>query len=91
MKLDDLKKKNPCPTCCQNLKVFQSKVKSLEARAMHAESSRDTFQLKAAELFEKLQQQVEENHQLKAQVRELSWKPGKLGTLVQQVQLPVPQ
>lgn len=58
---------------------------------MQAESSRDSFQLKAAELVEKNQTLFDEVQELKATVRELSWKPGKLGTLVQQVQVPVPQ
>ena len=86
-----MKKKNPCPNCCQNLKVFQAKTKALETKALHAERSRDTFQLKAAELVDKNQLLFTEILELKATVRELSWKPTILGSMVAQVAKPAPE
>lgn len=73
-----MKKKNPCSSCCQNLKVFQAKIKALEVRAVTAEKSRDTFQLKNAELFDKMQVLSYENLDLKVQIREISWKPSQV-------------
>ena len=81
----DLKEKNPCPTCCQNLKHFQGRVKSLEARSFQAEQSRDSFQLKNIELFEKYQLIFGENQELKAKLRDLTWKPTVLESMVAQV------
>lgn len=86
-----MKKKNPCPSCCHNLKVFQAKAKSLEARALQSEKSRDSFQLKNAEIFDETRRLSYENMELKAQVRELSWRSTQLGSLVSQVYAPVPQ
>ena len=84
--MDDLKKKNPCPTCCQNLKHFQGTIKSLEARSFQAEQSRDSFQIKNIEIFEKYQLIFEENQELKAKLRNLTWKPTVLESMVAQVQ-----
>lgn len=84
--MDDLKKKNPCPTCCQDLKHFQGRIKSLEARSFQAEQSRDSFQLKNIDIFEKYQLIFEENQELKAKLRNLTWKPTVLESMVAQVQ-----
>lgn len=90
-KLDDFKKRNPCPSCCHNLKVFQAKVKASEARAIKAEQSRDKLILKNAGLVEKIQIQFDEIQELKFKVREMSWQPSHLQQLLDKFGIKPPE
>lgn len=83
-----MKKKNPCPTCCQNLKVFQDRVKFLEARAAKAEKMKDEIWYENAALRSKNQVIWEENQELRAQIRDVSWKPTQIQIDIEKVRNP---
>ena len=72
--MNDLRKKTPCPSCCQNLKAFQAKVKVLEVKMCHLEKSRDTHMSKCIELAEKNQRLSERNLEFRDKLGEMEWK-----------------
>ena len=86
-----MRKKNPCPSCCRNLKYFQDKTKALEARALQAESSRDNFQLENGRLFEKVQYQFEKIEELTTEVKELRYSPARLEAAISKIYIPEPK
>ena len=56
-----------------------------------AEERRDKLVIQSTELYDRLHLQAEEIYQLKAQVRELTYNPSALESMVRQIQIPVPQ
>lgn len=87
-KLEDLTKKNPWPSCCQNLKAFQDKIKSLDARATKAEKMKDEIWYECGALRSKNQGLWEENQELRLQLRDLSWKPSQMQIDIEKMRNP---
>ena len=83
-----MKKKNPCPSCCHNLKVFQAKTKSLEAEKAKSEKLREDLWYECGALRTKNEQLLNENFELRGQIRDVSWKPTQLQIDIEKVRNP---
>ena len=83
-----MKKKNPCPSCCQNLRVFQDKIKVLEAKQAKGEKFREDIWYECSALQSKNQELFDENFELKNQIRDISWKPTQLQIDIEKVRNP---
>lgn len=88
-KLDDLKKKSPCPSCCQNLKVFQAKVKFLEEKNAKNENLREDIWYECVALRSKNQELLDENFELRGQIRDVSWKPTQRQIDIEKIRNPM--
>ena len=83
-----MKKKNPCASCCHNLKVFQAKIKSLETKQAKSERLREDIWYECGDLRSKNQELLNENFELKNQIRDVSWKPTQLQIDVEKIRNP---
>lgn len=83
-----MRKKNPCPSCCHNLKVFQSKVKFLEKKQAKSEKLQEEIWYECGALRTKNQKILDENFELKCQIRDVSWKPTQIQIDIEKVRNP---